>query len=408
MKITIRMIVWGAILTGIGLTAFIALMPRPVDVEVAQVTRGPLRVTVQEDGKTRIREKYVVSAPVEGRLSRIELKSGDPIEAEKSLLAVIMPSEPAMLDARARAEANARVHAAQAAVQRSESAREQAKIQYDLSKAKFDRARRLLPENAISQEEFDIVQSQYLAAFQATRTASFDGEIALFELEMAQATVLQFSDSQSASGFEPFEIFAPVSGQVLRVFQESSTVVTMGAPLLELGDPQNLEIEIDVLSTDAVRMKRGAEVTVEHWGGKSPLQARVRVVEPAAFTKVSSLGVEEQRVNVIADFTETPERVSALGDAYRVEARITIELLDDVLLVPNSALFRHQRQWHVFMVVDGRAVMQPVTIGLQNESVTQIVEGLVDGDPIIVYPGDSIQSGIRVRPVNGTDVAGNP
>ncbi len=400
MKITIRTIVWGLILAGVLLAAVFALLPTPVDVEYSLVARGPLRVSVQEDGKTRIREKYVVSAPVEGRLSRIELDSGDAIEAEHSLLAVIMPSEPAMLDARARAESTARAQAAEAAVQRSESNSEQAKIDFELYEAKFERAKKLLPQNAISREEYDIAKSEYLASVQATRTARFDSEIAMFELAMAQAALLQFSDSRSESGFRPFEIVAPVSGQVLRIFQESSTVVTMGTPLLELGDPRNLEIEIDVLSTDAVRIKPGAEITVEHWGGQSPLQALVRVVEPAAFTKISSLGVEEQRVNIIADFNESLERIAALGDGYRVEARITIGHLEDALQVPNSALFRHQRQWHVFGIVDGRAVLKPVTLGLQNEISTQIIEGLAEGDPVIVYPGDTVQAGTIVNRVN--------
>ena len=185
------------------------------------------------------------------------------------------------------------------------------------------------------------------------------------------------------------------------MFQESATVVSVGTPLLELGDPQNLEIEIDVLSTDAVRIKPGAELTIEHWGGASPLQGNVRVIEPAAFTKVSSLGVEEQRVNIIADFNEAPDRIASLGDGYRVEARITIDELNGVLQIPNSALFRYRRQWHVMKVVGNVAEMQRVEIGLQNESHTQIIKGLNQGDTVIMYPSDEVQSGTKVRLVNG-------
>jgi HlyD family secretion protein len=217
---------------------------------------------------------------------------------------------------------------------------------------------------------------------------------------MAKAAADQFADSPEAINVDPFEIHSPIAGRVLRVFEESSTVVAVGTPLIELGDPQNLEIEIDVLSTDAVRIKPGAELTIDFWGGQMPLQGYVRVIEPGAFTKVSSLGVEEQRVNIIADFNEPPERTEALGDAYRIEARITVEEISDALLIPNSALFRHQRRWHVLRIVNGKAAMQPVVIGLQNEEVSQVLEGLQVGDQVIVYPSDDIQPGAAVQMVS--------
>ena len=377
------------------------MIPKPVKVESATVTEGPLRVSVQEDGKTRIREKYIVSAPVAGRVSRIELNPGDEVNYE-TLLAVILPSDPEMLDARSRAQAEARVRSAEAAVQRSESNSQQAAISHDLNRTKYDRAQRLEPEGALSKVEFDTAKSDFLASAQAIKAATFDAEIAKFELEMAKAAASQFSDDETDNLSTPFEIHAPIEGRVLRVFQESSTVVNVGTPLLELGDPQNLEIEIDVLSTDAVKIKPGAELTIDHWGGGSPLRGHVRVIEPAAFTKISSLGVEEQRVNIIADFSEPPERLATLGDGYRVEARITVGELDKALLIPNSALFRYQRQWHVMKIVDGRVQLQPVAIGLQNDTHTQVTTGLSQGDDIIIYPSDEIQSGTRVKPVNGT------
>ena len=283
------------------MVAFLAMNPAAVDVEFATATMGPLRVTVAEDGKTRIREKYTVSAPVSGRLSRIELDPGDHC-SEKTLLAVILPSAPAILDARTRAEANARVQAAQSAVERAKSSSEQARITFDLNKSKFERAKKLLLSRAVSQDEFDFLKAERLASEQAFETTRFDQEIATFELKMAEAAVKQFSSDVEEYAAEPFEIMSPISGRVLRVFQESAAVVAVGTSLIELGDPSNLEIEVDVLSTDAVRIQQGSEVTVEHWGGGSPLKGYVRVVEPAAFTKISSLGVEEQRVNVIADF----------------------------------------------------------------------------------------------------------
>ncbi len=396
MRFSLKRLIWGALLIAAVCVGSFALFPKPIEVESAKVTLGPLRVTVQEDGKTRIREKYIVSAPVAGRLSRIELNPGDRCY-EHTLLTVILPSHPAILDARARAEAEARVQAAEAAKLRAVSSQEQAKIGHQLNQTKLLRAESLLSSNAIAQDEYDVLKAQTLASAQAVMTANFDVEIAQYELEMTRAAVEQVSQLEDQAMAAPFEIFAPIEGEILRVFQESSTVVSVGEPLLELGDPQNLEIEIDVLSSDAVRMNPGAELTIEHWGGSSPLKGSVRVIEPAAFTKISSLGVEEQRVNIIADILEPPDRIAALGDGYRIEARITINQLDQVLLIPNSALFRHQRQWHVFAIIDSRAQLRRVTIGLQNETHTQIVEGLQAGDRVIVYPSAELTPGSAVR-----------
>ncbi|MGB7345495.1 MAG: HlyD family efflux transporter periplasmic adaptor subunit [Pirellulaceae bacterium] len=408
MRFSLKTMLWGTLAIAVAIVAAMAWFPDPVAVQTSKVVMGPLRVTVQEDGKTRIREKYTVSAPVMGRLSRIELNPGDFI-TEKTLLAVILPSDPAILDKRARAEAEARVQAALAAVQRSTSNVEQSKINAELSVAKFQRAKKLRPNNAISQDEYDIAKAEALAASQSIETAEFDSEIAKFELKMAKAAVDQYGDAQDGddrdeTSLEPFEIYSPISGRVLRLFEESSTVVSVGTPLIEVGDPRNLEIEIDVLSTDAVRIQNGAELTIDHWGGGSPLQGHVRVVEPGAFTKVSSLGVEEQRVNIIADFNEPPERIASLGDGYRVEARITVNELEKALLVPNSALFRHNRQWHVLSAVDGKAVLVKVEIGLQNTDLTQVLSGLSEGDTVIQYPSDQLKPGTPIQSTNASDL----
>ncbi|WP_372720409.1 efflux RND transporter periplasmic adaptor subunit [Novipirellula sp.] len=396
MKFSLKTLLWGIMIVAAIMASIFAMFPKPIEVESATAVIGTLQVTVQEDGKTRIREKYIVSAPVMGRVSRIELDAGDHC-SEETLLAVILPSVPAFLDARAQAEATARVQAARAALQRAESASEQAVINNELAITRFERAQRLRPSNAISQSEYDIAKTEQLATTQAIKTARFDVEIANFELAMAEAAVEQFADTHNDTSVVPFEIMSPITGRVLRVIQQSSAVVAVGTPLIELGDPRNLEIEIDVLSTDAVRIKPGAKLTIEHWGGESPLNGYVRVIEPGAFTKISSLGVEEQRVNVIADFDEPPDRIASLGDGYRVETRIVVNELSDVLLIPNSALFRHQRKWHVLTMVEGKANLQPVAIGLQNESQTQIIEGLNVNDEVIVYPSDTLTPGTAVR-----------
>jgi HlyD family secretion protein len=395
MKFTLKSLIWGTLAIALALALFFLLNPQPIDVEVAVVRLAPFKVTVRDDGRTRIREKYIVSAPVAGRLSRIELKVGDHC-SENTLLAVILPSDPAILDARARAEATARMHAAETALQRAASNAEQTKIAYELNAARFERAQRLLPANAISADEFDNVRTEYLASAQAVKTARFDEEITAFELDMARAAVSQFTDVTPDSSVTPFEIFSPISGRVLRVFEESSTVVAVGEPLVELGDPQDLEIVIDVLSTSAVRINPGAELSIEHWGGDIALKGHVRVIEPQAFTKISSLGVEEQRVNVIADFDEPSQRLSPLGDGYRVEALIAIEQLEEALQIPNSALFRYETKWHVLVERGGRAVLQRVEIGLQNERQSQVLSGLAEGEQVVIYPSDDIPAGSRI------------
>ena len=398
MKFSIQTLIWTFVLIALVVVGVLAFRPQPVEVETARVTQADLEITIQEDGKTRIREKYIVSTPVAGRLSRIELKPGDLVSDEGQRIAVILPGQPAMLDARAKAQAEARVEQANASVKRAAAAAEQVKVDFELARIKFERAENLITSKAISTDEYDVARSQYFSLQQNIRTIEFDQEIAKYELETAEAALLQFSDDAKVAG-QPFEVFAPVYGRVLRVFQESATVVNVGTPLIELGDPQNLEMEIDVLSTDAVRIRPGSTLMVQHWGGDQPLKGTVRVVEPAAFTKVSSLGVEEQRVNIIADFDEPKERLETLGDGFRVEAEITVERLNNVLQIPNSSLFRHQREWHVFVVEEDTAIMKPVSIGAQNETHTQIIEGLAKDDEVILYPSDAITSQTKiVRP----------
>ena len=396
MKLSLKSLIWILILVALGIAGVLAFLPQPIEVETATVRQGTLVVTVEEDGKTRIREKYVVSAPVAGRLTRIELNEGDEVIGDESLIAVIQPAPPAMLDARAKAQADARVLGAQAAMQRAEVNLETSQVNHDLSKIRLDRSKRLLESNSISTDEYDEDKADFLASQHAIESAKFGVDIARFELEMAEAAAAQLEPESAAV---PFEIKAPIAGKVLRVFQESASVVAVGTPLLELGDPQNLEMEIDVLSTDAVRIGSGARVEVLHWGGDHILQGSVRIVEPAAFTKVSSLGVEEQRVNVIADFDESLGQLAALGDGFRIEARITVAVLPDVLMIPNSALFRHRRQWHVFVVENDQASLRAVETGQQNQSHTAITAGLNAGDVVVVYPGDELSTGATVRPL---------
>jgi HlyD family secretion protein len=362
-----------------------AFLPARVEVDTARVERGPLRVTVDREGKTRVRERYVVSSPLAGRIQRIELHPGDRVEAGQTVVAVIEPGDPTLLDPRARAEAEARVRAAEEASKLAETNLNQAR-------AEAERARRLGVGHNISQEELE-------RAVHKEGAATFALRIAEYELALARAAFQRVQPrSPGENGSSRLEIRSPITGCVLEVYQESSRTSPVGTELLKVGDTTDLECVIDVLSTDAVKVVRGAKVYLEHWGGEQPLRGRVRLVEPAAFMKVSALGVEEQRVNVLVDFTEPRANWQALGDGYRVEARIVVWEADDVLKAPAGAFFRHGDSWAVFRNVKGRARLTPVSIGCSNGLETQIVHGLDEGDLLILHPSDRVKDGTAVAP----------
>lgn len=375
-----------------------SLWPQPVVLETELVTRGRMQVTVNEDGITRVRERYQVSSPVAGQLLRIELRSGDWIKAGETLLATLRPTDPSLLDERQVAQTEAVAAAAKAAMERAEAKRSQIRVTADLAEIQVGRARKLRESNSIAQDELDSTEAIYKARMEELRVASFEMEIAKFEFEQAQAA-LGLVKSTNEEVKKNFEIRSPITGTVLKLFEESATVVQAGDRLLEVGDPNDLEIVIDVLSTDAVKIQPGAPLRLVHWGGSESLEAQVRVVEPAAFTKTSALGVEEQRVNVIADFLGDPQtRKGGLGDGYRVEAEIVIWDEENVLQVPSGALFRNGTEWFVFQVEQGRAVQRPVKIGQRNQSVAQVLEGLEVGAEVVIYPSDMVRDGVAVAP----------
>lgn len=388
-----------------GLVAAIvySFLPQPLDVDLAQVQIEPLLVTVDEDGKTRIREKYVVSTPLSGRLLRINMDPGDEVKAGATMLAMIEPRDPELLDARAVAQAEARVQAADAAVKKTGPLLEQARLEQANAETELGRARKAFEGGGVTQSELDEVETRYRQASEELRAARYAGEIAEFELEQARAALIRSrpqADDKAPNGWN-HTIRSPITGRVLRVFQESAAVVTAGMSLLELGDPVDLEVEIDVLSSDAVKIDPGARVILEHWGGEKPLEGRVRLIEPAGFTKVSTLGVEEQRVNVIVDLVDPPAARSALGDGFRVEARIVIAEVEAALSLPSSALFRSPGdqgdQWSVFKVSEAIAERTSVKIGKQNGLIAEALEGLSEGDTVIVNPSDQVVNGVAIR-----------
>jgi HlyD family secretion protein len=385
----------------VGGSVFV-LWPQPIEVDLATVGIGPLQVTIDEDGMTRIRERYVVSSPVAGRLVRIDLEPGDPIMAGSTLLATIQPSDPSMLDARQVAEAEARAAAARIAIDRAAARVEQARSEKEVADSQYRRAHELWEKNGMSDSDYELAQGEAKIRAEQLRAAEFDQEIAKYEAQQAEAALLRLKPASDGAVDEgQFEVFAPINGHVLRVLQESATVVSAGSPLLEVGDRNDLEVVVDVLSTDAVKIQPGNAVRLEDWGGPNPLRATVRTVEPAAFTKISALGVEEQRVNVVADFDSGQPDVRSLGDGFRVEARIIVWQEEKALKVPSNALFRGSEQWFVFVNRHRVAHKQAVEIGQSNSRETEVLSGLNEGDSVVLYPSDLVVEGVKLTSRTG-------
>ncbi len=377
----------------------------PVEVDVVSVQRGAFDITINDDGITRIREKYVVSAPVAGNLHRIELHPGDEVESGETVIARLDPAAPTLLNARAEAQAEARVRSATASGDLARARLERSQEARKLAQQNLSRVKALYSKKAAPRSDFDRAQQEYEMAQADVRSALFSVKVSNFETEIAQAALIRArgSDAQELSPGESLgdimaalSIKSPISGRVLRVFHEDAGVVTEGTQLLELGDPRDLEMQIDVLSSEAVRIRPGCKVFVDHWGGVSSLEGTVRMVEPSAFVKVSALGVEEHRVNVIADFHGLLNCSHPLGDGFRIETRIVIESISDELLVPAGVLFRQGEGWAAFRITGGRAELCRVKIGRTNGLHTVVLDGLDDGDQLILHPTESVQDLTRV------------
>jgi HlyD family secretion protein len=372
-----------------------ALRPGSVPVDLAVVERGLLRVTIDEEGETRVRDRFVVSAPVAGRVLRIDLEPGDAVTAGKTVLASFQPGLPALLDARTRAEAEGRVNVARAALEEARAARDRAQTERDFAESDLKRQRELDRAGLVSAEKLEAAVADARAKADALRVAESAIRRAQRGLEVAQAALVVAGSASTAS---PILIRAPVTGVVLKRLRESESVVPAGEPLLEIGDPKNLEVVSDLLSTDAVRISTGNSVLIEGWGGEKTLKGKVRRIEPSGFTKISALGVEEQRVNVVVDFDHLTVGENTLGDGFRVEIRIVVWEKQDVLKVPVSGLFRLGEDWAAYVVADGRAARRTLTIGQRNSLEAEVLSGLQPGDVVIVHPSDAVQEGVRVVP----------
>jgi HlyD family secretion protein len=364
-------------------------MPAPTRVELSTVERGDLVLEIVEDGRVEVIDRYVVSAPLTGNLARSTLRPGDPVEPGKTVVQ-LLPAEAPLLDARTRAEAAARSSAAADARTMAKANLEAAEVARSQALRERDRLRRM--GTGVAGVEVERAAVELRLREEQSTSARFAVEVAQHEAELARAVL---GRTRGRDADEVFAVAAPAGGQVLRVFQESAGVVAAGTPLLEVGDPRLAEVVVDVLSVDAVRIRPDASVRIEGWGGPEALRARVRSVEPAAFTRVSALGVEEQRVNVVValDAPAPP----TLGDGYRVEARIEIDRRDGALVVPEAAVFRRGTETMVFAFDDGRARLVPVTLGLRNGTEAEVVDGLAEGDRVVIHPSDAVDEGVRVR-----------
>ena len=388
-------------IAGALVVAIIAgLRPRPIEVETANVTTGPLEVTVLEEGKTRIRHRYVISPPISGYLNRIPLRAGDRIEAGKTVLATIQAQPSNFLDPRSRAETEARVKATEAAKMRAESEFERLQASLELAQKEKNRAAGLVAKGAISTKEWDTAETQVTMLTRELHSAEFAIRVAEFERVQAQAALAQ-AQMPATEKSEPLTLVAPVTGFVLNVFEESARTVLAGVPIMEVGDPTDLEAEIELLSSDAVGVQPGAEVSIEQWGGDAPLRGKVSVIEPGGYTKISALGVEEQRVKVRVEFTDAIPATHPLGDRFRVEARILIWRGERVLQVPTGALFRRGNEWLPLVLAGGKARLTKVEIAHTNGLAAEVRAGLNQGQAVILHPPDGVANDGAVRARGG-------
>jgi len=365
----------------------LAFLPDAVPVDVARVQRGALAITVDEDGETRARDRYVISAPVAGRVPRVDLREGDRVTAEQ----VVAEIWPVPLSARERDEQLARIAASEALWREAEERVRHAATDHDQAVREKGRVEKLVKDGFVSPQVVEQAQVAKTTSANELAAARFRARSAAADARAARAALMAIGGGGRNAAVP---LRSPVAGQILRIPERSERVVAPGAALMIVGDPQVLEIVIDVLSSEAVKIKPGMPVRLEGWGGSQPLRAQVRLVEPFAFTKVSALGVEEQRVNVIADFVDAPQ---GLGDAYRVEARVVLWSSADALKIPSNALFRKGDGWAVFVTDGRRARLRPVKPGHAGPLDTEILEGLAAGDRVVLHPSNDIADGTRIR-----------
>lgn len=396
---TRRMLAWAPVGAALALGLAWAFAPRAVVVDLVTVTRSPMVVTVDEEGETRVHDVFDLSAPVAGRLRRIEVHVGDEVVANETVLAEIDPVDPTLLDPRSETQARAGVQAAESALALARAGVDEAKADFAFAEAEYRRARELVKTGTISARDADEAERAWRTATASLATAEAALQMRAFELEQARAQLLTPAEARALDdGAKRIRVKAPRSGRVLRVVNDSERNVAAGELLVEIGDPADLEVVVDFLSTDAVRIEAGQRVLLERWGLDRVLDGRVRRVEPFGFTKVSALGIEEQRVNVVIDLASPREDWRRLGHGYQVEARVVLWESGDALTVPLTALFRDGDAWAVFVDDGGRAAVRRVEPGPRNAVHTAIVAGLAEGERVVLHPSNRVAAGVRIAP----------
>lgn len=395
-RVWLRRLILLLLVAGVAAAVYIAFRTKPVLVDVTTLKRGPMQVTIDEEGIARVRDVYAVSSPVAGHLQRVKLDEGDPVAANETVIASIRPLDPPFLDTRARNEAAAAAAAARSAVNLAQAELDSAGTALALAMSEYERMTKLAGQKFASESQLERAESE--VKLKRAQVASAQANVRLRQAELASAEARLAQPSSTARRPDDKDccvgITAPVDGIVLKVLTRSEQAVLAGMKIAEVGDPKNLEIAIDLLSEDAVRLRPGGKAVITDWGGETTFTATIRRIDPAAFTKVSALGIEEQRVNALLD----PDTVPAgLGHEYRVYARLIVWSRDDVLTVPIGALFRVGGDWAVFVVEDGTARQRRIEIGHMNASHAEVTGGLQAGATVVLYPSDLLADGAPVE-----------
>jgi HlyD family secretion protein len=369
-------------------------LPKTQEVDIVSVTRGSLQITIEEEGRTRLKDRFTISAPTTGYMRRVDAKVGDAVK-KGQIVAVLEPLQSQALDPRSHATAQAAVSSAEASLKAAFERERMATADAGYLEQRKERLKALYDKGSIAKDQFDQINSEAQKARALQRSAAAEVNVARSERERVKINLRNFSSVKG--GGNAVDVTSPVNGEVFRVYHESEGAVNIGEPLMDIGDAGNLEVRVEVLSSDAVKIKKGTQVLFKRWGNDEPLTGKVRLVEPAGFTKISSLGVEEQRVLVIVDITSPPEKWSVLGDGFRMEAHFVIWEGENILQIPASALFRWGDKWAVFVAEGGKARKRVVEIGQRNGIAAEILSGLKENEKVLAYPDDSISEGTRIR-----------
>ncbi len=373
-------------------------LPKAVDVDLASVTRGPLQVTIEEEGRTRLKDRFVITAPTAGYLVRVKAKVGDAVKKGQSVI-VLEPLRSSVLDSRSRAEATAAVNAAQAGLNAAIERESAAAADADYMEKRLERLKNLYAKGSIAKDQFDQIEAETKKARAIQRSSIAAVDVSRSELERAKALLPNYASTNKSIGDNKVYVSTPITGNIFRIYKENEGAVNVGEPLMEIGNSKNLEIRVEVLSSDAVKIKKGTAMFLKRWGGEATLEGVVRVVEPSGFTKISSLGVEEQRVLIIADITSPAEMWRSLGDGYRLEAHFVVWEGENILQVPTSSLFRVGKEdWTVFVEENGKARQRLVKMGQRNGLAAEITAGIAEKEKVIAHPDDSVKDGTKIKP----------